>query len=124
MTHVKLAGMIDANTERDYHVYGDGATINAQGGNSAGCPSPKGEPSAVKIYVTTVPEVGNGWIAAYPYGSTAPIDSLVNYRSDAQNVANSGTIKTCFNCAKDINIKSLGGTTHVIIDVLGYYYEP
>jgi hypothetical protein len=49
--------------------------------------------------------------------------SLVNYRSDAQNVANSGTVKTCFNCAKDISIKSGGGTTHVIIDVLGYYYS-
>jgi hypothetical protein len=96
--------------------------VVSQGGNPAGCPSPKGEPHAAHINVTSVP-LGNGWLTAYPYNSPAPTASIVNYRSDAQNVANSGTIKTCFNCTKDINIKSGGGTTHVIIDVLGYYYR-
>ena len=114
----KAGGAISANGIRNYNVRG---AVAYQGGNSAGCPSPKGESRAVHINVTSVP-LGNGWITAYPYGSTAPTASLVNYRSDAQNVANSGTIKTCFNCTKDINIKSGGGKTHVIIDVLGYYY--
>ena len=115
----KAGGAISAGGIRSYNVRG---AVASQGGNSAGCPSPKGEPRAVHVNVTSVP-LGNGWITAYPYGSTAPTASLVNYRSDAQNVANSGTIKTCSNCRKDISIKSGGGTTHVIIDVLGYYYS-
>ena len=114
----KAGGAISAGSVRSYNVRG---AVASQGGNSAGCPSPKGEPLAVDVNVTSVP-LGNGWITAYPYGSAAPNASLVNYRSDAQNVANSGTIKTCFNCAKDISIRSGAGTTHVIIDVLGYYY--
>ena len=115
----KAGGAILPDAIRSYNVWG---AVVSQGGNSAGCPSPKGEPRAVHVNVTSVP-LGNGWITAYPYGSAAPTASLVNYRSDAQNVANSGTIKICSNCVKDINIKSGGGKTHVIIDVLGYYYS-
>ncbi len=114
-------GSIPSGGLRSYDAYGNGATIGSQGGNSAGCASPKGEPRAVHINVTAVP-LGNGNIVAYPFGSAAPTASLVNYRSDAQNIANSGTIKTCFYCAKDINIQSNFGTAHVVIDVLGYYY--
>jgi uncharacterized delta-60 repeat protein len=103
-------------TIQGFNVWGD---VASQGGNPAGCPSPKGEPYTAHINVTVVP-LGNGNIVAYPYGSTAPLASLVNYRADAQNIANSATVKTCFNCSKDINIKSNNSTAHVIIDVLGY----
>jgi beta-propeller uncharacterized protein DUF5122 len=113
-------GAIPAGGIRSYNVWGD---VASQGGNSAGCPSPNGEPYTVHINVTAVPVAGAGNLVAYPYGSTAPNASLVNYLSSAQNVANSGTIKTCFNCDKDINIKSNNGTTHVVIDVLGYDFE-
>ena len=51
-----------------------GDAVASQGGNPAGCPSPKGEPRAVHVNVTSVP-LGNGWITAYPYGSTAPTAS-------------------------------------------------
>jgi hypothetical protein len=115
----KTGGAIPAGGIRSYNVWG---AVASQGGNPAGCPSSKGEPRAVHANIISVP-LGNGWITAYPYGSTAPTASIVNYRSDAQNVANSGTIKTCFNCGKDINIKSAKGTTHVIIDVFGYYHS-
>jgi hypothetical protein len=104
---------------RHYNVYGDGAS---HGGNPAGCPSPKGEPIAVNVNVTAVPTWSNGNLVAYPYGSAAPKASLVNYKAGVQNIANSGTVKTCFCCAKDISVKSRVGYTHVVIDVLGYYF--
>jgi hypothetical protein len=112
-------GAIPPNGIRSYNVWGD---VASQGGNPAGCPSPKGEPYTAHINVTVVPS-GNGNIVAYPFGATAPNASLVNYRADAQNVANSGTVKTCFNCSQDIFIKSNAGTAHVIIDVLGYDFK-
>ncbi|UCF01309.1 MAG: hypothetical protein JSV14_13160 [Deltaproteobacteria bacterium] len=111
-------GAIPPSGIRSYNVYG---AVASQGGNPAGCPSPKGEPLSVALNVTAVP-LGNGNIVAYPFGSAVPTASLVNYRSDAQNIANGATVKTCFNCTKDINIKSNYGTAHVVIDVLGYYY--
>ncbi len=115
----KSGGAIPPGGVRNYNVRG---TVASQGGNPAGCPSPKGEPHAVHINVTAVPS-GNGNILAYPFFSSAPTTSLVNYRSDAQNIANSATVKTCFNCTKDISIKSNFGTAHVVIDVLGYYFS-
>jgi hypothetical protein len=112
-------GVIPLSGIRSYNVWGAVAT---QGGNPAGCPSPKGEPRAVHINVTAVPSSGNGHITAYPYGSTAPLAILVSYKAGGPPIANSGTAKTCFNCDKDINIKSNFGTVHAVIDVLGYYY--
>jgi hypothetical protein len=121
MVDTRLAGgTIPPGGIRSYSVRG---AVASQGGNSAGCPSPKGEPRAVHVNVTAVPLSGIGYLTAYPYGSTAPLAILVDYKVGVQNVANSGTVKTCFNCAKDINIKSNYGTAHVVIDVLGYYYE-
>jgi hypothetical protein len=93
----RLAGdAIPPGGIRSYNVWGD---VVSQGGNSSGCPSPKGEPYTAHINVTAVP-LGNGNIVAYPFNSATPNASLVNYRSDAQNVANSGTVKTCFTAAK------------------------
>jgi hypothetical protein len=103
---------------RSYNVYG---AVASQGGNPTGCPSPQGEPFAVALNVTAVP-MAQGNIVAYPFCSTAPTASLVNYKAGVQNIANSGTVKTCFNCTKDISIKSNFGTAHVVIDVLGYYF--
>jgi lysophospholipase L1-like esterase len=61
-------------------------------------------------------------ISTYPFGSAAPTASLANYRSDAQNVANSGIAKRCSGYPKDINIISNSGTAHMVIDILGYHY--
>jgi hypothetical protein len=115
----KAGGAIPPSGIRNYNVHGD---VASQGGNPAGCPSPKGEPLAVALNVTAVPVSGLGYLTAYPYCSNAPLASLVNYKAGIQPIANSGTVKTCFNCTKDISVKSGSGTSHVVIDVLGYYY--
>ena len=113
-------GAIPPGGIRSYNVWG---AVAFQGGNPVGCPSPSGEPRAVHVNVTAVPVADSGNILAFAFGSAAPNASMVNYRAGAQNVANSGTVKTCFNCVKDINIQSNYGTAHVVIDVLGYYFS-
>ena len=113
-------GAIPPGATRSYNVRGAVAT---QGGNPGGCPSPGGEPLAVALNVTAVPVAGRGNLRAFPFGTAPPNASLVNYQTGAQNVANAATVKTCFNCTNDINIKSSVGTVHVVIDVLGYYFS-
>jgi hypothetical protein len=76
----------------------------------------------VHVNVTAVPLSKTGFITAYPFGSTAPLAAVVVYEAGVQPFANAGTVKTCFNCTKDISIKSGVGTTHVVLDVLGYYF--
>ena len=50
----KSGGKIGAYTQRNFYVYGSGGTISAQGGNSAGCPAPLGEPLAAHINMVAV----------------------------------------------------------------------
>lgn len=114
----KEGGLIPPGGIRSYNVRG---AVVSQGGNPAGCPSPEGEPQGVHVNVTAVPMADSGNIRIFPFGSTPPRSSFVNYKTGVQNIANSGAIKTCFNCTKDISIQSNFGTTHVVIDVLGYY---
>jgi uncharacterized delta-60 repeat protein len=120
----KAGGAIPPGGIRGYRVRGNNAQMTSQGGNPSGCPSPGNlEPYGVHINVTAVPVAGPGNIVAYPFGSGTPKASLVNYKFGVQNIANSGTVLTCWDCGNDINIKSNNGTTHVVIDVLGYDFK-
>ncbi len=107
---------------RNYNVYG---AVAGQGGNPAGCPSPRGEPRAVHINVTIVPfgGGGNGFVQVWPFGGAVANASLVNFRTGDQNIANAGTVKTGFLLGPEISVKVNGAAAHVIIDVLGYYHE-
>ena len=113
-------GPIAAGTSEDFYVYGDAATMFAQGGNPAGCPAPQGEPIAVHLNITVVP-LGNGHIRVYPKGTALPNASTVNYTAGT-NIANAVTLKTTFDPADlDISVYS-SNTANVLADVQGYYY--
>ena len=109
----------DAET-REFYVYGV-ADIANQGGNPAGCESPKGEPLAVHLNLTVVPVGGSGNARVYPADVATPNASAVNFKLGT-NIANALITKT-FNSAgnKDIEIFVSKGA-HVIADVLGYFY--
>jgi hypothetical protein len=68
-TRKTSAGMIGANTERDFHVFGNSSTISAQGGNPFGCPSPLDDPHAVHINMVAVNPTGKGNLQAFPQGA-------------------------------------------------------
>ena len=102
-----------------YNVWG---AVASQGGNPAECPSPGGEPHAVHLSVAAVPVAGQGHLRLFPFNTPAPNASALSYKTGS-NIANAITVKTCYLCTKDVNIQSFGGTTHVVIDVMGYYYS-
>ncbi len=111
-------GFIGAGLARTFVVHG---AVVGQGGNAAGCPSPRGEPRAVHMNVTVVPVSGNGFIKVYPFNTPEPNASLVNFKLGT-NIANAATIKTAFLLGPDITVKA-SQRAHVVIDVLGYYHE-
>ena len=113
-------GAFGPGESREFYVYGG---VGAQGG-AANCPSPRGEPRAVHINVTAVPVSGQGNVAAFPANISPPNASLINYKTGVQNIANAATIKTYFSLgAQEIGIHNRVGTPHLVIDVMGYYYE-
>jgi hypothetical protein len=115
-------GAIPPGGIRSYEVYGNEATIGSQGGNSAGCPSPSGEPYAVDLNVTAVPMAGQGHLRLFSFNTPTPNSSVLNYSTGAGKMANAVSVKTCYGCGKDVDVHNFVGTTHVVIDVMGYYY--
>jgi len=115
-------GIIGASTQRDFHVYGSGSTIIVQGGDSAGCPAPLGEPLAAHINVIAVNPTGKGNLQAFPVGVGPGAGLSVNYNSIDTNLANTGTVKAITGTGPDITVASNFSSAHTAIDVLGYYY--
>lgn len=117
-----VSGVFEPLDTRDFFVFGT-TDISDQGGNPAGCPSPGGEPSAVHINVTAVPQSGGGNFAVFPANVAPPLASLINYKAGVQNIANAATIKTFVQVSsEEISVINRGGFAHLVIDVLGYYY--
>ena len=116
------SGIIPGKSSRDFYVYGDGTTIGSQGGNSSGCASPRGEPRAVHINATVVPQA-NGFLTVYPANiAQVPTVSLLNYQAGV-NIANAGIIQTQYAIGPQELRVYANGNTQVIIDVLGYFHE-
>jgi len=118
-------GVMAANTTRNFKVHGSGAALGFQGGNAAGCTAPRGEPSAVHMNITVVPTGtggnGTGVLRVFPKDAVEPTASLLNYKLGTV-IPNAATVKTCMYCGDDITIRARFNSTHVVADVLGYYY--
>jgi hypothetical protein len=118
----KSGGEIGASTGRNFYVYGTAGTIRAQGGNSAGCPAPLGEPLAAHINMSAVNPTGYGWLLAAPTGAAPTAGLMAIYNADT-NVSNAGTVKTSSGTGTDIRVYAGVSSAHTAIDVLGYYYS-
>ena len=75
------------------------------------------------LKVAAVPVAGQGHLRLFPFNTPTPTASILNYSIDAGNRSNTSSVKTCYGCGKDVKIRNYGGTTHVVVDVMGYYYK-
>ena len=122
-----VPGRILAGQSKQYHVYGSGGNANriaAQGGNLDGCASPKEKPLAVHVNLISANQTGNGNLVIYPAGETIPNATLINYKRGV-NISNAAVVKTCQSCSPESNIAVASGrsASHVIMDVMGYYFS-
>jgi hypothetical protein len=117
-TRKTSVGIIDANTQRNFRVYG---AVGGQGGDVDGCPS-LGEPLATHINMIAVNPTGKGNLQAFPVGAGTGAGLSVNYNTIDTNLANAGTVKTITGSGADITVASNFSSAHTVIDVLGYYY--
>lgn len=118
------------NTTRSIFSYGSSSTITAQGGDTAGCASPRGtDPSAVHININVIPVVtnppvnnGKGTVKVAPKGEAATTKTVLVKFNAGTNSSNAATVKTCRGCSEEIDVRTTGNNVHVILEVLGYYY--
>ncbi|MBR0344913.1 MAG: hypothetical protein IJI03_06595 [Rudaea sp.] len=116
-------GAIAALTTRDVDVTAV-SNYSFQGGSSTDCGiGGAGSFAAVAINFVAITPSASGFLTAYPYGTTRPVASTLNYTAGAV-VANLGIIKLDQGAAaNELTIYSYA-QTHVVADVTGYFVNP
>lgn len=97
----------------------------AQGGSATNCGIPQNTNiAAVALNLVVVGPAADGWIAAWPYGTTMPLVSNLNYKA-GDVLANSAILKIAQTTGQpyDWNLYSTS-STHFVADVTGYYAMP
>ena len=115
-------GLLSAGIARTFDLTTDAFT-KGQGGSTS-CPGLPGfSHYGWSVNATVTGYSTTGFLAVYPFGGSVPATSLVNFGPALPAVANSGTMTGCYGCNDDINVVA-SSSTHVILDVYGYYEVP
>lgn len=120
----QAGGTIGNNQSRPFEVAGT-TGFPGQGGKSGGCGIPFGA-TAVEMSLTIVSASGGGFMRVYPEGTSEPTATFINY--SPYNPTNTGSVTLCQSgCGSgDLRVRGhgTGTTTHVVIEVQGYYAKP
>jgi len=117
---------IPANATRSFFVNGSAAgTFESQGGTAGGCGIPD-DATSVEMNFIAVGPTGSGDFRAFPFGSAAPLASVINYANvGGLNIANGLAQPVCdpsaTTCALDLTVQADVSASHLIVDVVGYY---
>ena len=99
------------------------ALIAAAGGNASGCGVPAG-PTALALTLTVVLPTQVGNLTAYADATPVPLASALNFLA-GQIIANTTVVPSTSNSGLNFDIfNNSDGSTHTVIDVVGYFYPP
>ena len=99
------------------------ANLSSQGGSPTGCGVPATATGAMLNFTATQP-AGEGFIVAWAYGSGQPSSSILNYGPVAglSAIANGIAVPICNpSCPLELNVVAGVQSTHLIVDVVGYF---
>ena len=121
-TRNTAAGQIAANSTRNF-VSTNASNFTGQGGSATNCGTFGLSATAVALNVTAVTPVANGYTTVFPFGTTRPLSSNVNYYAGI--TAANGVIATIPNPLStfDFTIYS-NAQSHYVVDILGYFAPP
>jgi hypothetical protein len=118
-TRLTADGALGGGTARTFDV--DGGSLAIQGGSATGCGIPFAVAAAVTMTIVAVEPSGPGYLTAWGLGPQ-PTSSVLNY-AGKDVLANTAIIPVAPGGGNDFALFSLA-TTHVVVDVLGYYARP
>jgi hypothetical protein len=78
------------------------------------------EADAIAVNVTVTQPTAPGHVTIYPLGIPLPLTSTINY-SAGQTRANNAIVQVGVNGSIAATCAQASGTTHFIIDVIGYF---
>jgi len=115
-------GVIAGRSERDFIGY-TSTDFSAQGGiTGSNCGIPP-NPGALVINVTGVDSTKGGYLTVYPYKTTRPLASSLNYAA-GQIVGNEIVAGMTGGSASDQFSVYASTTSDVVVDVVGYFMAP
>ncbi|MFM7064271.1 MAG: RCC1 domain-containing protein, partial [Actinomycetes bacterium] len=98
------------------------SSLAAQGGSPTGCGVPT-TAGAVEIAVTAVSPSGAGFLRLLNADAAkVPDATFVNYTSGV-SITNTGTVPIALATSPHFTVANFGGTTQVVVDVLGYFLD-
>jgi hypothetical protein len=115
-------GPVPANGTRSILVAGNltgGGTVQQGGATNCGVPDAA---TGVFINVVAVNAGGPGHLTVYPFGTSLPLASTLNFTT-GQTIANGVLVPICTpsgSCALDLNITMGPAGADLVIDVTGY----
>jgi hypothetical protein len=119
-------GMIAANTSRDFDA--NPGSFTAQGGSNTDCGLPGSDVGALAVTIVAVNPQGAGNLRAYPAGVAAPNAAVINYAlpGSGLNVANTTILPLTQDIlnTNEFTIRADVSATHVVADVVGYFWAP
>lgn len=116
-------GVFTAGETRNYHAHLTSGTFAAQGGAASNCGIPA-NPAAAALNLTIVSGGGVGFLTAWPYNTSLPLASTLDYFASGEIVANGALVPLCQpSCAADFSVY-VSGSVDLIIDIVGYFAMP
>jgi hypothetical protein len=103
------------------HLKASGATFVTQGGEDSNCGIPAGM-RALLVSVTSAAPSTSGYFRLWAYGTSEPLAANMSYTS-GQLIQNEIVMATSVGLAADFSVRS-SGSSHLIINVLGYFAAP
>lgn len=114
----EAGGILTANSFRNFYVRGTSG-FAGQGGTTGGCGLPLSAVAAT-LSMTTGNSTGVGRINAFPYNETEPSATSITY-STTKTTANPTVKLSAFGFAPHIRVHNFNYSTHLAIDVTGYF---
>ena len=117
-----IGGPITGGTSRGFHGY-TSTNFSAQGGTSSSDCGIPANPSALMINVTVVSPTAPGYLTVFPFGTTQPLASNLNYGIGTV-AGNEIAAKMTIGSATDEFSVFAFGSTNIVVDVVGYFMAP
>lgn len=120
----KAGGKLAAGATRSFIAEGADGFPN-QGGKEGGCGIPAAA-TAIQVVMHSTQASAKGSLRAYPDDlATSPASTFLHYgNSSAHNVSGSGSITLHTPGTFDFKVANFFTSTHIQVDVLGYYVQP
>ena len=110
-------GALSDGTQRNFRVRG-AANFPGQGGKAGGCGIPAGA-TAVMATFKSVESSAVGYLRAWSYGGSQPNATTLTYPALA--IGDGVAVPLGVSGTYQLSVKAFDASTHLIIDVVGYY---